>query len=221
MARHKMLGSVDLLGLETFGQGRGLNPIWGALIGGGTSSLTSLALGHMTTGKAQQNRQVIGLAAGLAVAGGMYAMKSTRHAAIGAAVGAFLATGLAWLEKKLFGTVQMPAATAAAASNIVAQAQGGPGTSGMGISRTRALNGGFGISTTRALNGGMGISALQQRPIPANTIPGVAGPRLSSGGPPINLMGPQTQASRQVSLMGGPAIHSIAGHYGATHFSHG
>lgn len=211
----KMLGKVDLLGLNNMGNNPGLNPIWGTLIGGGVAGVANMAVSHTTTGKTQQNADLIGLGAGLAAAGVMYAMKSTRHAAIGAAVGAFLASGLSYLNRVLLGTVQLPAATAATASAVAAAVA--PGTSGMGISTTRALNG-LGIATTRALNG-LGIATTQQRVAPVGTIPGVAGLRLGNGQPPVNLMGPPSAAGRQVNLMGGPAIHGIAGHYGATHFS--
>lgn len=211
----KMLGKVDLLGLNTMGNPTGLNPIWGTLIGGGVAGVANMAVSHTTTGKTQQNADLIGLGAGLAAAGVMYAMKSTRHAAIGAAVGAFLASGLSYLNRVLLGTVQLPASTAAAVSQVAAAMP--PGTSGMGIATTRALNG-LGIATTRALNG-LGIATTQQRTAPVGTIPGVAGLRLGNGQPPVSLMGPQSAAGRQVSLMGGPAIHGIAGHYGATHFS--
>lgn len=208
-----MLGSVDLLGLNQMGNNPGLSPIWGTLIGGGAAGLTSVIVGHTMTGKAQANRDVIGLGAGLGVSALLYAMKSTRHAAIGSAVGAVLAAGLSWLERQLLGTVQLPAATAAAASQVAAAA----GTSGMGIATTRALNG-LGISTTRALNG-LGIATAQQRTPPVGTIPGVAGLRLGNGQPPLPLLGPSTPASNQVRLMGGPPVHGIASHYGATHFS--
>jgi hypothetical protein len=215
MSRYKMLGNVNLLGLNEYGRNPGMSPMWGALIGGGVSGGVSLALGHMTTGRTQQNRDIIGLGAGLAVSGVMYSMKSTRHAAFGAMLGSFLAAGLSWLERMLFGTVQLPAATAATASAI---ASGAPsGVQGLGIATTRALNG-LGISTTRALNG-LGIATTQQRTSPVGTIPGVAGLRLGNGRPPVNLMGQQTAASRQVQLMGGPPIHGIAGQWGATHFS--
>lgn len=214
--RHRMLGSVDLLGLNQMGNNPGMNPIWGTLIGGGTAGVTSMIVGHTMTGKAQANRDLIGLGAGLGVSALLYAMKSTRHAAIGSAVGAFLAAGLSYLERTLLGTVQLPAATAAAASTVAAAA--GAGTSGMGIATTRALNG-LGISTTRALNG-LGIATTAQRTPPVGTIPGVAGLRLGNGQPPVPLLGPQTPAGAQVRLMGGPAIHGIAGRYGATHFNH-
>jgi hypothetical protein len=221
MARHKMLGNVDLLGLNSFGQPVGLNPIWGALIGGGVAGITKMTVAHTMTGTAQTNADLIGLGTGLAVSGLMYAMKGTRHAALGAALGAFLATGLSYLERVLLGTVQLPAATAAVASQVAAAATGAPvaaGTSGIGIATTRALNG-LGIATTRALNG-LGISTTSQRVAPMGTIPGVAGPRMTRPGQsPLHLLGPQSAASEQVRLMGGPAIHGIAGHWGATHFS--
>ena len=218
MAR-KMLGKVDLLGLNSFGNPVGLNPIWGALIGGGVAGVTSLAISHNSTGSTQTNSDIIGLGVGLAASGVMYAMPATRHAAIGGVVGAFLASGLSYLNRVLFGTVQLPAATAAVASQVAAAATGStaPGTAGMGIATTRALNG-LGIATTRALNG-LGIATTQQRVPPVGTIPGVAGLRLGNGQPPVNLLGRATPASQQVRLMGGPQIHGVAGHWGATHFS--
>lgn len=222
MAKHKMLGNVDLLGLNSFGQNPGMSPILGAVIGGGTAGITTLALDHYGSGTTQVNSDVIGLGVGLAAAGIMYAMPKTRHAALGAALGAFLASGLRWLERVVFGTVQLPAATAQVASQVAAGATGTtPGMSGLGIARTRALNG-LGLSTTRALNG-LGIATTQQRVPPVGTIPGVAGPRLTTGGggrPPLSLLGPNSPGAAQVRLMGGPQIHGVAGHWGATHFSH-
>jgi len=224
--KYKMLGNVDLLGLNEYGNNPGLSPIWGTLIGGGVAGVTSLVAGQATSSPTlQNNREIIGLGAGLATAGVMYAMRGTRHAAIGAALGAFLASGLAWLEKTIFGTVQLPAATAAVATQVAAAAGGATttttpaaGTSGrLGISTTRALNG-LGIATTRALNG-LGIATTASVPRAAGTIPGVAGLRLGNGSPPVNLMGPMTPASQQVRLMGGPPISGMAGHWGATHFS--
>jgi hypothetical protein len=146
----------------------------------------------------------------------MYAMPSTRHASIGAAVGAVLAAGLSYLERTLMGTVQLPAATAAVASQVAAAASP-TGTHGhLGIATTRALNG-LGISTTRALNG-LGIATTAARVAPVGTIPGVAGLRLGNGAPPVNLMGRTSAGAAQVRLMGGPQVHGIAGHWGATHF---
>lgn len=219
MAR-KMLGSVDLLGLNAFGENPGMNPLWGTVIGGSVSALTSITLGHVAgPGSLSNNRELIGFLAGGAVAGAMYAMPKTRHAAIGTLLGAFFASGISYLERVLLGTVSLPTATAQTATAVAAQA--GAGTQGaLGIANIKALNGGgLGLSTVRNLNGGLGLATIANRSRPAGTIPGVAGPRVGNGQSPVHLYGPQTANSRQVHLMGGPQIHGIASHYGATHFS--
>lgn len=211
---YKMLSNVESSGLGAFGPA-GMRPLWGVAIGGGTSALTAILANHMGKGKVQMNADLIGFGAGLASAGVLYSMRRTRHAALGAVLGTVLASGLRWLERKLLGTVQLPAATAQVASQIAASQPGMQGA--LGIARTRALNGGLGLSTTRQL----GIATTAQRSVPAGTIPGVAGMQLGSpgGGPPVSLMGPQSAAAAQVSLMGGPNVHGIAGHWGSTHFS--
>jgi len=222
-----MLKNVDLLGLDNMGENPGMNPIWGALIGGGAAGITSMTLGHAASGPLQANRNLIGLGAGLAVSGAMYAMKSTRHAALGGFVGAFLASGLAWLEQTLFGTVQLPTATAQTAIAVAAQAPqvaaatANSANPGMGIAQINALNG-LGIAQLKALSGGkggrgMGLATISNQPKAVGTIPGVAGLRASAPGTmPANLLGQPSQAQQQVRLMGGPRIHNISSHYGAT-----
>jgi len=194
-----MLGKSDLSGLNGFGGH--LSPLTGALIGGGVSFVSSIAAGHT---KAAKNADLIGLGFGLATAGAMYAMKSTKQAAVGAAIGAVLATGLSWLKSILF----KPAAIAAAA-----------GTSGyLGIPQIRELNGGLGMPSVRALNG-LGIPSITSVQRPVNTIPGVAGNQLSSPGlsaPPVNLLGAQSPMSAQLLGMGGPQVHGLSASYGAT-----
>lgn len=219
MSKKSMLGSVDLLGLNSYGEvpGGALNPLWGVAIGGGVSAVTSIAVGHAATGKLQANRELIGLGAGLAVSAAMYSMKSTRHAAIGAAIGSFVGAGIAWLEKTLLGTTQLPTATAAAASAVAA----GAGTNGMGIANLQRLNG-LGMSQIQQLNG-LGVANISSVPRAQGTIPGVAGlggvaglQAVRPGTMPANLLGAPSTASRQIALMGGPAVHNIASHYGAT-----
>lgn len=211
MSRHKMLGNVSGSGLHGFGSG--VRPLWGVAIGGGVAAVTSIGLSHWGSGKTQTNSDVIGLGVGLAAAGALAAMKSTRHLALPATLGAFLAAGLSWLNRVVFGTVQLPAATAAVAAQVAAANPAAPGMSGLGLSTTRAL----GIARTRQL----GIATTHQHSTPAGTIPGVAGPRMTGGGggPPVNLMGPQSPGGVQLLGMGGPAIHGMAGQWGATHFS--
>jgi len=218
MRQKKMLDHVDSLGLNGFGQGAHMSPIWGVAIGGGVAGLARIGLSHTQTGSLQTNSDIIGFGAGLATAGILWAMPKTRHAAFGAALGALFASGLAWLERVLLGTVQLPTATAQTASAVAAAATGGaPAMSGLGIARTRQL----GLSTTRALNG-LGLSTTANVPRSVGTIPGVAGPALTAGGggrPPVNLMGGRSAGAAQVQLMGGPQVHGIAGHWGANHFS--
>lgn len=232
--KRKMLGSIDLLGLGDYAGGSGMNPIWGTVIGGGVAGVAGMAARHAATpgGTINMNAELVGLGAGLASAGALFAFRSTRHAAIPAALGAFFASGLAYLEKVLLGTVQLPVATAQVATAVVANATaaaaGAPapsGTNGLGIAQMRRLNG-LGMSTMRPLNG-LGIATMENRVPPVGTIPGVAGLRAApSGQMSANLLGgggrPQTQAGRHVSLMGGPNTQGgVAAMYGATLFGGG
>lgn len=214
MTRQKMLDNVGGLGLQGFGMGGG-RTLLGVAIGGGAAAVTSIGLSHWGSGKTQTNSDILGLGVGLATAGALAISRKTRHLAVPATFGAFLAAGLAWLNRIVFGTVQLPAATAAAAAQVAAANPAAPGMSGLGIATTRALNG-LGISRTRQL----GISTTSQRSTPAGTIPGVAGPRMTGGGggPPVNLMGAPSPAAVQLMGMGGPGVHGIAGHWGSTHF---
>jgi hypothetical protein len=203
----KMLGSVDLLGLNNFGNPVGLSPIWGAAIGGTVAGGTAILLRHTATAGAK-HPEAYGLLAGLAASGAMYAMKSTRHAAIGSALGAFLASGLALLERTLFATATVSAQNPAAASQTVA---------GMGIPMINPLNG-LGIPQARALNG-LGLPMISPTPHAQGTIPGVAGNQLAGAGssmPPVSLMGPMSPQAAHLRGVGGPAVHGLSAAYGAT-----
>ncbi len=202
----KLLGNVDLLGLNEFGENPGMNPLYGVLIGGGVSAVTSMALSKGNQASAAtQNADLIGFLAGLASGGALFAMKSTRHAAWGAFAGAFLASGLKWLEGALFGSSAAPGAPVAGR--------------GMGLPMINALNGQMGLPMISALNGGgqMGLPSVSSTPHPQGTIPGVAGPQVSGFGaargggarPPVNLLGHQLSA-------GGPNISGLSARYGAT-----
>jgi len=187
--KHKYLGEVNLLGLGDFGAS--LSPMSATLIGGGVAGLTSIAVGR--TAKAP-NREMYGLLAGLAAAGGMYAMRSTRHLALNAAVGAILASGIAWAEKVISGRKMM------------------------GMPSVNYLNG-LGIPQVSYLNG-LGIPSISEQPQAVGTIPGVAGPSFAGArlgeGEPLSLLGPSTAQSEKIALMGGPAVHGLSAAYGAT-----
>ena len=132
-----MANSVDLLGLDQFGTNPGLNPIYGTLIGGGVAGVTSIALRHATSGTPQKYADLFGFGVGLAAAGALYSMPSTRHAAFGALAGAFFASLFGFLEKQLMGAEAVAAATAPAAAAGV----GYPMIQSLGIPQITALNG--------------------------------------------------------------------------------
>jgi len=187
--RRKYLGEVSLLGLNEFGQNPGLKAGYGALIGGGAALATSFAVAQTTH---SDKRVMYGLLAGLAASGGMYAMKSTRHAALWGALGAALGAGVAWILK--------------------------PKTAGTGIPSVNYLNG-LGVPEVSYLNG-LGIPEIMPVPQSQGTIPGVHGPSFAGSrlgdSNPIDLLGAQTPQSEKIALMGGPPIHGLSASYGAT-----
>lgn len=216
MARRRMLGSVDLLGLNQFGQNPGMSPIWGAAIGGGTAGVTTLAMRYSNNANLMKYPEGYGLLAGLAVSGGMYAMKSTRHAALGGVLGAFLASGLAYLERIMLGTPAVAQAAVVQAA-VTTGTVPATGTAGMGVPNIRALNG-FGVPVARNLNG-LDVPMISNQSHPAGAIPGVAGNQLSGPGdsnPPVSLLGPLSPQAAHLRGIGGPAVHGLSASYGAT-----
>lgn len=191
--RRRMLGSVNLLGLNEFGQNPGMSPIWGVVIGGGVAGTTTAILRRATS---TAHPELIGFGAGLAVSGAMFAMPSTRHAALSAALSAFFASGLSFLERTLLGTATVAVPGAA-----------------VGFPNLRALNG-LGMPSIRPLNG-LGVPQINQVHAPV----GVAGNQLSHGGlsaPPVSLLGAQTSQAASLRAGGGPQVHGLSAAYGAT-----
>ena len=193
--RHKMLGSVDLFGLNAFGQNPGLSPIYGTLIGAGAASIGGFAAGKSAS--LASKKGWVGLAAGLAASGALYASTKTRHASLGAVVGTFVAAGLPMLFSAITGQ------------------------SALGVSQVEYLNG-LGVSQINYLNG-LGLTSMSELPEAQGTIPGVAGqsfagPQMGRPGSsaPVDLLGASTSQSNQVSLLGGPPISGLSTAYGAT-----
>lgn len=183
----KMLGQVDLLGLNAFGRNSGMNALYGTLIGGGTSGVTSLMLKR----RGASNPDMKGFLVGVVVSGVLWSMKKTRHAAFGSLAGAFFASGLSWLASKFLGAGVTP-------------------TAGMGLPQIQALNG-FGIpgiTPVPPMYGGVstmsGLSGV-----------GHAGVSLSQT-PPVDLLGRATAQSQQAALLGVPALSGLSSAYGAT-----
>lgn len=191
----KLLGKVDLLGLNQFGQNPGMSPLVGVAIGGGASVATQFLASRMASTAAKA--ETYGLLGGLAATGALYAMKRTRHAALGAAAGTLLAAGIPWLKRKM-------------------------GLAGLGVPQIRYLNG-LGVHQVDYLNG-LGVHTAEPTRTPYGTIPGVHG--LSQAGiqmgpdagrPPVDLLG-QNAASEGVRLLGGPQVSGLASQFGATIF---
>lgn len=197
----RALGTIDLLGLKDFGPG--MSPIYGTLIGGGVSAITTLTLRHTGHGRFAE---LFGVGTGLAISGVLFAMKSTKRAGVGALVGTLFAAGVMLFDRYVLGNLTAPAPVVAAGAQAVA---------GMGIPEIRALNG-LGIPEIRALNG-FGIPMVAGRTQPAGAIPGVAGTQLGSAGmPPVSLLGSGSPQAAHLLGMGGPAVHGLSSAYGAT-----
>lgn len=195
----RMLGEVDLLGLNQFGENPGISPIYGTLIGGGVASVAKVALARM----GKPNPNFWGFVVGGLTAGGMYfAGKMTRHAALGAAAGAFLAAGVDWLMGEMLNS--------------------GTPTAGVGIPQIQYLNGPMGLPQVEYLNGAgnLGLPGIAPVPPSYGTIPGVygagvAGPQFGQS-PPVDLLGQGGATQDQVQLLGGPTLSGLASAYGAT-----
>lgn len=198
-----LMGEVDLLGLDAFGNNPGMDALHGTLIGGGISYVVD----KLAT-KSGKDGNVWGFGAGLLTAGALYWHWKTRHAALGALAGAFLASGADWLMGKLFGTKE-----------------------GTGLVQPVALNSPFGLVQVQdsppVYGANLGLPSISDVPYaygvaenayasPPGVAPGgVAGPQLGQA-PPVDLMGEATAQSQQLQLLGGPAISGLAASYGAT-----
>lgn len=189
----QLLGKVDLLGLNAMGLPAGVHPLLGVLVGGGISTATSAM-------SKSRHAELFGLLAGVAAGGALYAAgPKYRSMGIGAIAGSIAVIGFRWLERIL-----APAKTSAAAAATT-------GTQGIGMATMQALNG-LGIPTMQALNGSLGLPSMANTPIPAGTIPGVAGIQVSGQGmssPPVSLLGQRTGTN-------GPSISGLSTRYGAT-----
>lgn len=196
----KLHTDIDLSGLGEF-RGGGMDPTYGALIGGGVTATTFMVARHIGGSK---HAEWIGLGLGAATTAIMAAMKSTRRASIASGVATLLAAGLP-LVGKLFGEATVPA-------KVVP-----PEVKGLGFPQARALNG-LGIPRMTALNG-MGYPTMAPVPPAQGAIPGVAGSHLAGPGggqPPVSLMGNPSAAAMHLLGIGGPPVHGLSAAYGAT-----
>lgn len=215
------MGQVDLFGLNEFGMPEGMNPLWGAVIGGGIGTGTAIAVralaGKAAAGKTDWSKysEGIGFAVGGLSSGLMMAFPGTRAAGWAGLAVAFMTNGLRALEQMFTKTTAV---------------------SGWGAAVIEPLNGVTIESLspgTRDVNG-FGVADIQEVPEAYGTIPGVygpdasqmpqlmavAGPQLSAGRPPVDTMQQNNlpQNSYHVSLMNGPNLSGLGASYGATLF---
>jgi hypothetical protein len=207
------MGQVDLFGLNEFGMPEGMSPLWGAVIGGGVGTGTAIAVralaGTTDYGKYSEG---IGFLVGAASSGLLMAFPGTRAAGWAGLAVSFMTNGLRQLEEMF--TKSTPVA-------------------GWGAATIEPLNGVVIESLspgTRDING-FGVADIQQVPEAYGTIPGVygpelpqlmgvAGPQISAGRPPIDLLQSASlpENSYHVGIMNGPALHGLGTHYGSTLF---
>lgn len=184
-----MRNSVNLLGaLDDFGAG--LSPVVGGTIAAAAGTVGAIAARMLSAPgtKAYAYSEGIGLFAGLAAAGAMYALPGTREAGkLGLAITA-VTQGLRTLESFLAGRA----------------------SGGVGWTMTETANpllAGLGMPSAQQINGaGMGYAMATPQPHAYGTVPGVAGavagPMQETGGPPA-----QNQNSNAMSRLYGATIY--------------
>lgn len=193
----KMLGEVDLFGLDRFGVSAEMDSVYGALIGGSAAGLGGVLADKTGNSKL---RTWASIGAGAAAAGIMWKSHKYKGAALGALAGTAAVTLVPMVINWIFyGGSSAP-------------------MSGLGIPQVEYLNG-LGIPQVEYLNG-LGLPSIAGVPKAYGTIPGVAGiagPQLgTSAHPPVDLLGAMSPQAHQVELMGGPTISGLASAYGAT-----
>lgn len=204
-----LMGEVDLLGLDAFGNNPGMDALHGTLIGGGISYVVD----KIAT-KSGKDGNVWGFGAGILASAALYWHWKTRHAALGALAGAFLASGADWLLGKLFGTKEGTAGhlglvqpVALNGLGLVQPVDSPPvyGANNLGLVDVNNVPYAYGVAN----------NAYAAPPMAGLAGPGIAGPQLGQA-PPVDLLGEPTAQSQQLQLLGGPAVSGLASAYGAT-----
>lgn len=202
-----MLGEVDLLGLDAFGNNPGMDTLYGTAIGAGVTSLVK----HVKPSGAWPFLAGAGATAALYLAG-----PKTRHASLGAALGTAISSGLLdGVLSRVLGMFGMGSSAATAGVGLPQLVDIGPAS---------PLRGSLGLPevqyTPPVYGTNLGLPGINQVPAAygvwnAQMPSGVAGPQLGQA-PPVDLLGQPTSQSQQLELMGGPTISGLSAHYGAT-----
>lgn len=196
------VGQVDLFGLDEFGQNPGVDGLWGAAIGAGLSTGTSIALRALTKNPTVHKwSEGIGFLVGGGVSGAMAAMEKTRYAGWTGLMTAFLSNGLRQVETLLFpdDAAQMMAAMqkklAAAMAKLSPEDQ-------------------------KVINELKGAMPELMAPVVEFAAPVIETAGYLGSAPPVNLMDNSHlgAGAADVQLMGGPEISGLGAHFGATLF---
>lgn len=199
-------GSVDLFGLDEFGQVSGPYPAIGAALGTGIQTLAAIGVRRFTT--KDKWSEGIGAAVGIVAGAGMLAMNSTR--ALGWTM--IAASGISGLLRQA-ETLMMPVEKAKAEAGAAAAAS---------PALTTQQEEAAAVSKTVEETQGMGM--VQIDPQYALGLPTVE-PSYALGnvGLPPQLVGAgdyglsQNPAARQAQLVG-PGISGLGSHFGSTIF---
>ncbi len=191
------MGSVDLFGLDEFGQPEGTLWAYGGLIGAVTQTGGAIAARQLfKNAKAFEYSEIIGAGVS-AVAGAALYFMGERTAGMATGLSGLVSGGLRQLEFK------------AMAKKVAAAGLAGYGFGLPTIDRQAIVPGSQGL-----MDGGLGLATVEQSPH-------VYGPNL--GGEMPQLVGDYglsaNPAANSVQLQGGPTISGLGGHYGATLFS--
>ena len=193
------VGQVDLFGLDEFGQNPGVDGLWGAAIGAGLSTGTSIALRALVKNPTVRKwSEGIGFLVGGGVSGAMAAMEKTRYAGWTGLMTAFLSNGLRQVETLLFPDD---------AAEAMALAQ----------KKLDKVMGLLSAEQKKMLEGAM---PELMAPVVEYGAPVVETAGYLGSAPPVNLMDNSHlgAGAADVQLMGGPEISGLGAHFGATLF---
>ncbi len=209
-------GSVDLFGLDEFGQAVGgpAMPAIGAALGAGTQAGTAWAVRAMTD--MDKYAEAIGMGVGVVAGGAMLMIPTARTAAWAAIAASLVGGGIRQLE-------QMVSKKEAVKQDAVKTTTP---TKGWGIAAIEPSWSAYPgeLTPPGGMNGQMGYPTVSDQFI----VPGSMGPGSTSQfeghlGMPPQLVGAgdyglsQNPAAQQASLVG-PGVSGLGSHYGSTIF---
>jgi len=201
-AQEDYMGSVDLFGLDEFGQPVGLGANWGAAIGAATQSSVAMAVRRFTD--FADYAEGIGAALGAGAGAIMLAFPGARNAGWTAAITSLVSGGIRQIE-----TMMGPSAADIARMQALVTAVS-PGTNGIGLPTVEAQ---------QLVPGSAGMSGVS---LGLPTIEATASLGAAAGPPQLQNAGDyglaNNPAAQQAQLVGAPGLSGLGGHFGSTIF---